>query len=126
VIAISVPGMRLTSPLNSAHNKKRWQLGADTGRRHKQAGTVFTLAMIEITRNKFDVSKCAGVRLIRIAPRRLDDDNNTAAFKWIRDAVAKALGVNDNHREGWWRPSQESQGPGVYGVRVELLEHGDE
>jgi hypothetical protein len=39
------------------------------------------------------------VTLTRIAVRTLDDDNVATAFKRCRDGVAKALGVDDRHRE---------------------------
>jgi hypothetical protein len=44
------------------------------------------------------MSNAAGffvVRIVRIAPRALDDDNLAACLKAIRDGVAKAIGVND-------------------------------
>ncbi len=35
------------------------------------------------------------VKLVRLAPRRLDDDNLRGAFKAVRDEIAALLGVND-------------------------------
>lgn len=35
------------------------------------------------------------IKFTRVAPRLLDDDNNVAAFKSIRDEVCKFIGSND-------------------------------
>jgi hypothetical protein len=66
-----------------------------------------------------------GVRIIRIAPRPLDTDNLAAAAKSVRDGVADALGCGDAQQGDFWKYAAESQGRGVYAVRVEILEHGD-
>jgi hypothetical protein len=42
------------------------------------------------------------VRLTRIAPRELDDDNLRASTKAVRDSVAKWLGVDDRSPLVWW------------------------
>jgi hypothetical protein len=36
------------------------------------------------------------ILLVRVAPRRLDSDNNVAAFKHVRDGVTDALGLKDD------------------------------
>lgn len=38
-----------------------------------------------------DITLPCIVRLIRLAPRRLDEDNNVFAFKWVRDQVSECL-----------------------------------
>ena len=38
----------------------------------------------------------ATVTMIRIAPRKLDDDNNVGGMKHIRDGLASALGFKDD------------------------------
>ncbi|PZR07065.1 MAG: hypothetical protein DI536_28835 [Archangium gephyra] len=35
------------------------------------------------------------VRLVRVSPRDLDDDNLTSAFKSVRDGIAECIGVDD-------------------------------
>lgn len=60
---------------------------------------------------------CA-VRLVRIAPRPLDDDNLRGALKECRDGVADWLGVDDGDERVSWQYGQERRGS--YGVRIEL------
>jgi hypothetical protein len=60
------------------------------------------------------------VRLVRIAPRRLDGDNLQRALKAIRDGVADWLGVDDGDPRLTWLYDQGAGAPKYYGVRVEL------
>lgn len=60
------------------------------------------------------------VRLIRIAPRELDDDNLAAGFKSVRDGFADWLGVKDNDPRVSWEYAQFKGRPRQYAVRVEL------
>lgn len=57
------------------------------------------------------------VRLTRVAPRGLDDDNLRGALKAVRDGVADALGVDDGDARVRWGYSQAR---GAHGVRVEV------
>ncbi len=57
------------------------------------------------------------VRLTRVGRRELDDDNNVAAFKHIRDGVADWLGINDNDKRVRW---EYAQAKGDYAVRIEF------
>lgn len=60
------------------------------------------------------------VRLVRIAPRALDDDNLRSALKAARDGVADKLGVDDRDQRVTWEYGQERGGVGEYAVRVEI------
>lgn len=60
------------------------------------------------------------VRLVRIAPRPLDDDNLRSAFKAVRDGVADWLGVDDRDPRVSWDYGQERGAPKVYAARVEV------
>ena len=58
------------------------------------------------------------VTLTRHGPRKLDDDNLSAAFKRIRDGVADALGVDDgNRRRVRWEYKQRR---GAYEVGISI------
>jgi hypothetical protein len=63
------------------------------------------------------------VRLVRLAPRRLDDDNATASMKAVRDEVAAALGVDD--RDSRVRFVVEQERARVYGVRIVVARAGE-
>lgn len=61
------------------------------------------------------------VRLVRIAPRRLDPGNLEASLKHVQDAVATWLGVDDGDTAAvTWRYWQEAGACGEYAIRVEV------
>jgi hypothetical protein len=62
------------------------------------------------------------VRLTRVAPRALDDDNLAGALKHVRDGVADWLGVNDRRSDLVRYEYAQSRGqPREYAVMVEVL-----
>jgi hypothetical protein len=63
------------------------------------------------------------VRLFRLAPRRLDDDNATASMKAVRDEVAAWLGVDD--RDPRVRFVVEQERAKTYAVRIVVARAGD-
>jgi hypothetical protein len=60
------------------------------------------------------------VKLTRVAPRQLDDDNLRGSLKAARDGVADWLGVPDNDPRIRWDYAQEKGKPKTYAVRVEV------
>lgn len=60
--------------------------------------------------------------ITRIGPRRLDDDNLQSACKYVRDEIARKVGVDDGSDQYTW---QYDQRVGDYGVEVEMLTRGD-
>lgn len=65
------------------------------------------------------------VTLVRIAPRRLDDDNLSSGFKALRDGIADRLGVKDNDPRVQWRYSQETGNVKEYACRVVIVAGSD-
>jgi hypothetical protein len=61
------------------------------------------------------------VKLTRIAPRMLDDDNCIGGMKSVRDAVAEWLMVDDGDSRVRYEYAQEKGMPKRYAVRVEFL-----
>lgn len=57
------------------------------------------------------------VRLTRVSPRPLDDDNNVAAFKAIRDEVAAYFGMDDRDPRLRW---EYAQAKGRAAVRIDF------
>jgi hypothetical protein len=57
------------------------------------------------------------ITITRIGPRRLDDDNLAAACKYVRDEIARAVGVDDGSDQYTWRYEQRK---GKYGIEVEI------
>ncbi len=64
------------------------------------------------------------VKLTRIAPRMLDDDNAIGGCKHVRDAVAEWLMVDDADPRITWRYAQERGKPLHYACRVEFTPKG--
>jgi len=68
------------------------------------------------------------VKLTRIAPRSWDSDNNTIAFKNIRDAIAKKYfpksrnGMMDSYRGFEWQYYQTRGEPKEYAIEIEIVE----
>tara|TARA_R110000868_G_scaffold398689_2_gene672063 strand:+ start:582 stop:941 length:360 start_codon:yes stop_codon:yes gene_type:complete len=60
----------------------------------------------------------ATVRLTRISPRELDDDNLRGAIKAVRDGIADRLGINDRDPRVKWEYGQEKGRPKQRGVQV--------
>jgi hypothetical protein len=64
------------------------------------------------------LSSTTVVRMVRYAPRQLDDDNLASALKSVRDGVADALGVDDRDPRVVWVCDQLSSP--THGVAVEI------
>lgn len=64
------------------------------------------------------------VKLTRVSPRELDDDNLISALKAVRDGIAdalKAIGVKNDRTKGLtWEYAQERGKPHEQAVRVEV------
>jgi hypothetical protein len=71
-------------------------------------------------RVRLDPGARASVKIIRIAPRSLDQGNLEASLKHVQDGVADALQVNDADTRIEWRYAQEKGKPKEYAVRVEI------
>jgi len=67
----------------------------------------------------------AAVRLTRVAPRPLDDDNLQRALKAVRDGVADWLGVDDRDPRVRWFYAQAVDGrPRYQAARIEVVHVG--
>lgn len=62
-------------------------------------------------------------RIMRRRQRPFDSDNLAAAFKAVRDGVAKALGIDDGCNQVDWRYGQERNGGGWSGIRIAIAEN---
>jgi len=77
------------------------------------------LCLLKATNNEGQIKPAppVTVTLTRVGPRRLDDDNLAAAFKFMRDTIAAFLGLDDGSPLYIWRYAQRV---GKYGVDVEI------
>jgi hypothetical protein len=107
--AIEIP-MRTPNPVNGSHG--HWARAAALRRKQRQ-----TVAWAW-TLNHMPRELGAGrIRLTRISPGHLDDDNLGAALKSVRDEVARCLGINDRARV--WEYAQERAK--YHAVKIEVL-----
>lgn len=109
---VTIP-LRLRSQVHGA--RCHWSVIAKRRRDERQVAALF------MARHRPPSLPCR-VTLIRIAPKRLDDDNLRQAFKAIRDEVTRWLGLtNDNDPRLLWRYQQGSLGRGCHQVRIEAI-----
>lgn len=106
--------------LASAANARR---GVGGFARSTRAATHRTLGCTLVLANPGAPPLPVVVRLVRIGPGHLDDDNLAYAFKSIRDGVARAYGRPDHDPGFTWTYAQERAR--TYAVRVELAPRGD-
>lgn len=106
--------------LTKTPNGSRGSWAAHAARRRRERQTV--RACLSIHR---PAALPVVVTLIRMSPRPLDDDNNVASFKSVRDEVALWLGVDDGPRETRvrWLYDQEhthkvNGAPAQKGIRI--------
>ena len=62
----------------------------------------------------------AVITLTRVSAGALDDDNLQGAMKAVRDGVADAFHLADNHPGLSWRYAQEKCKHGQFGVRIRI------
>lgn len=59
------------------------------------------------------------ITITRVGPMKLDDDNLSGSAKYVRDEIARVVGVDDGSDLYTWRYEQRI---GKYAVEVEITE----
>ncbi|MCH9837456.1 hypothetical protein K0U83_17465 [bacterium] len=113
MIAVELPGLRLSSTLNS---RTHWRVRS----RLAKAARFLTRMKLEFYPRP---TRPVVVTMTRVSPGQLDSDNLAGACKSVRDGVADWMGVDDGQaeRDGrvTWVCRQER---GKYGVRIVVEE----
>jgi hypothetical protein len=118
-VEITLP-MRLTSPLNGSQGVTRGAVFAEAKRRKEQRNVArWSLMGVLIAEG---VKLPVDVTIVRVAPRRLDDDNLAASAKSLRDGIADALGCKDNDPRVSWAYAQAKGAPKEYAVRITVAQ----
>lgn len=119
LIAFDLP-IRLKSRAND-HTSNHW--GKRSKTTEKQHGYVKMILSRDRTYLRTRL-RLAGlvVRMVRVAPLSLDDDNLAHAFKAIRDGIALELGINDRDERIAFVPDEERGRARQYAVRLEFYE----
>lgn len=75
------------------NNRENWRAAANRARKEKSA-TLLAMG----GHRRLQPGEVAVVTLTRVSPGKLDDDNLVGSLKYVRDAVALWLGVDDGSR----------------------------
>jgi len=105
-----IPGLTLTSELNA---RETW------AQRHRRSSVQHRAVANALERVPRLTPPCRVV-ITRCAQRALDTDNATGAAKYVRDAVALWLNIDDADPRVEWIVRQEPPAQGV-GVRLEIV-----
>ena len=118
--------LRVERPMelrSAANLRLHWSERARRAKTHRLIGYTLMRSAIHATGNPFFMARLGDIEieLTRMAPRRLDSDNNVSAFKSIRDGVADALEIDDGDEHFLWTYRQESVAKKNSGIRVRVL-----
>ena len=108
---------------SEANSSEHWRIKS---MRHKTQARVVWYEMISC---KVAIIPPCIVKITRISPRTLDDDNLRGALKWIRDAIADHIHPNlapgraDNDKNITWQYEQERGKP--QSIRIEVFQDGN-
>ena len=108
MIDVSIPGLRLVSEANA---RGSWHGGASRAAKQRRIVAL-------VLRAQQPVAIPCNVRIVRVAPSRLDDDNLARAAKAVRDELASWLGVDDRDERVSWSVAQTRGGVREYAVRI--------
>lgn len=108
MIELRIPQLVTNSP-NGPHS--HWSVKNRRVRRDREA----TALMLTQVAKRPELPLV--VTMVREAPRMLDDDNNVASFKAVRDEITKWLGLpNDRDPRVTWRYEQQKTPRGRAGT----------
>lgn len=109
-----VPNLRTVSEANS---REHW---AVKNKRKQEQQTEVALAMQNALRGRKIELPCV-VKLTRIGPKKLDDDNLARSCKGVRDILAQKLGADDGDTEKIkFEYEQMPVSVRQYGLKVEI------
>lgn len=109
-----VPNCKTVSEMNS---REHW--GARNRRKQDQQEAV-AVAMINALRGRKVELPCT-VKLIRIGPKKMDNDNLAGAMKHCQDQIARQLGVDDgDESKVRFYHYQMPVGSRDYAIKVEI------
>lgn len=106
---VTIP-IRTKNPLNGRRN---WR---PVAREAKRARTT----TYYLLKGRIPTTKPAVIKLTRLSPGEMDDDNLAATLKNVRDGVADVFGSDDSRRSGL-KFLYEQEKSKTHGVRVEVL-----
>ncbi|HEY1088569.1 MAG TPA: hypothetical protein VGE37_12775 [Archangium sp.] len=115
---ITLPGIRIRGTTNGSQGVT---LAGRRGRRAKQRGLhgLGRTAATMLRLKKLTTAPLV-VRIVRVAPNRLDGDNLEASLKRVRDGIAKTIGIDDRSPAVEYVPDDERGAVREYALRFEV------
>ena len=120
MISLVLP-IRLVSVANL---REHWAKKAKRTAEHRSIASMALRKHTHLVYEKDKTLKHILISISRIAPRMLDGDNLQSACKGLRDGIADALLVPDNHPNILWEYKQHRGRPKEYAVHVEIWDVG--
>ena len=109
VVVVEVPGLRLVSEANRASHEHWRKRSSRAAAQHAR----MAVALAAVRRPALPLRVC----VTSFGPGTKDDDNAAGCAKYVRDAIARWLRVDDADPRVLWRVVQQK---GPVGVRVTL------
>jgi hypothetical protein len=94
-----------------ANMRDHWRTTAARAKIHRQQAHLMTGPLKSLILP-------ATIRLVRVSPRLLDDDNLRGALKSVRDGIADRLGIDDRDPRVTWEYDQEKGKPKEKAVKL--------
>ena len=119
--SLTLPGVHLTGTTNGSQGVT---IAGRRARRARQRGLGsmgHNAAASLRLRALLDQHGALVVRVVRVAPRALDDDNLAATLKRVRDGLARHLGVDDKHPCVEYVPDADRGAVRENAVRLEVF-----
>ena len=88
------------------NRREHWAVRATRTRHHRRIAAMIVSTAIK--KRGMPITFPLVIDMVRLASRRMDDDNLRAALKALRDGIADALGVDDGDRRLTWNYFQSS------------------
>ena len=124
-LVTEIDGMELPS---TANLRGSWRKHASRTQTHRRLGRVMLapkFALHSVALRAALAGDGITVRITRVAPRPLDDDNLASACKALRDGIADALRVfgvrDDRDARVRWQYAQARGAPHQRSVRIEVV-----
>lgn len=121
---VFVKRLPLTLPPRS-NARGKWAKHADTYAEQRRVGVLVGRAARRASPVVAVLTWPLVVRIVREAPRQLDDDGAITAAKSLRDGIADAFGINDRSNLVAWLVDQEKAKAPTVLVEVYVMRGGE-
>lgn len=119
---IEIPGLRIVSESNVREHwaKKNRRANGSKSKKNPTLGQRPTVRLVLQSKATKPALPCV-IRLVRIAPRKLDQGNIAAALKHVQDGCADWIGIDDRRDDLVKYEYMQEQKTKTYGLRIEIV-----